>query len=259
MNRSHILPFAVLAALVAAPATALADGGSPKKLNVVYWTGGTAHDYDAMTKIFVPALAKRLDTDIKVCRDAKFLDSPQAKDLDVIVMNHCYAKAKDTLTDKQQQALLDVVRGGVGVVAVHASYFSFVKWEEVHKFYGAVFTTHGSAKAVVVVSTVDKKHPIMKDLDASFEVVSELYESTPLAKDCHVLAEAWDKDKRKAHPSVWTRMYGKGRVVTILPGHWPKNYGVPAFQKLIARSAQWAAHRLGPSGWCAEAAKPKSK
>jgi len=250
---------AVLVALVATPATELAGGEPTKKLNVVYWTGGTHHDYDAMAKIFTPALAKLLDTDIKVCRDAKFLDLPRAKDLDVIVMNHCHAKAKGTLTDKQQRTLLDVVRGGVGVVAVHASYFSFVKWDEVHKFYGGVFTTHGSAKAVVVVSTVDKKHPIMKDLAESFEVVSELYESTPLAKDCHVLARAWEKDKQKAHPSVWTRMYGKGRVVTILPGHWPKNYGVPGFQKVIARSAQWAAHRLGPSSCGAEAAKPKSE
>ncbi len=235
---------AVLIGLGVVPAAAIAEDAPAKKIKAVYWTGGVAHDYDAIGKILPPALAKLIDVDFKPCRDASFLDSPDAKQLDVIVMSHCYENVKGVLNEKQKQALLDLVRGGVGVVAVHASYYSFVKWDEVHKFYGARFTKHGSPKATIVVGTVDKKHPITKGLTDAFEVVSELYQSTPLAKDCHVLARAKEKGTTETHPSVWTRMYGKGRVVTILPGHWPDSYRVVDFQKLIARSMQWASGRL---------------
>jgi len=245
--RHSIAALATVIGFVGAADVSSAEETAPKKLKVVYWTGGVAHDYEQIGPILVEALPKLLPADIKVCKDASFLDAPDAKQLDVILMNHCYEDDKGVLTESQKQALLDLVRGGVGVVAIHGSYYSFVKWDEYHTFYGARFVRHGDAKAVIVVATVDKKHPIMKPLPDAFEVVSELYESTPLEKDCHVLARAREKGTDKDHPSVWTRMYGKGRIVTILAGHWPDSYKVPDFQKLIAQSVLWAGHRLGPS------------
>lgn len=245
MGKTITCILATFGALAAMCPQAAAEESPGRKLTAVYWTSGTHHDYEAMTKILPPALSKLIGTEVKVCTDAKFLDAPDAGQLDVIIMNHCYQKAEGVLTEKGKRRLLDLIRGGVGVVAVHASYYSFPEWKDIRELYGAQFTRHGSSKAVVVVETVDKKHPIMQGLADSFEVVSELYESTPLAKGCHVLARAHEKEKQAAHPSVWTRMYGKGRVVTILPGHWPDNYTSPDFQRLIARSAQWAAGRIG--------------
>jgi uncharacterized protein len=242
--RSRVLTFAT--ALLVAHGVVAAEQPAAKKLNVVYWTAGTHHDFGAMAKILPPALSKLLKTEVKVCTDAKFLDAPNAEQLDVIVMNHCYQKAEGVLTEQGKRRLMGLISGGVGVVAIHASYYSFPEWKAYHdRCYGTRFTTHGSAKAVVVVETVDKDHPIMQPLAGSFEIVSELYESKPLPKDCHVLAMAHEKGNDAKHPSVWTRMVGKGRIVTILPGHWPDNYKLPDFQKLIARSALWAARRIG--------------
>ncbi len=159
-------------------------------------------------------------------------------------MNHCHKSTENVLTVAQQTKLLDLVRCGIGVVAVHASYYSFLEWDEVHEFYGTRFTVHGSSKAVLQVRMLDKEHPIMADLPDSFEVVSELYESQPLPDDRHLLAESREKGTDIVHPSVWTRMYGKGRIVTILPGHWADNYRVEDFQTLINNSVLWAAGRL---------------
>ena len=247
MLRRAVLLLAAGIALAVLPGAVMAEGAAGKKIKAVYWTGGTAHDYDAMTKVLPPVLTKLIDVDLKVCTDASWLDKPDAKQLDVIVMNHCHTNAKNILTETQKRTLLELVRGGVGVVAVHASYYSFVKWDEIRKFYGARFKTHASAKARVKVKTVDAKHPITKGLGDSFEVVSELYISTPLAKGCHLLATANEDDKDEWHPSIWTRMYGKGRVVTLLPGHWADSFKVKGFQQVIARSVQWAAGRLAPS------------
>ncbi|MHC4444693.1 MAG: ThuA domain-containing protein [Planctomycetota bacterium] len=227
------------------PVTLTACNASTRNLETVLWIGGFAHDFEAGAKILTDdVIGKLTSEEIKIVRDGAFLESPQARDLDVIVMHHCFKSAKGVMTPKQKQRLLGLVRGGVDVVAIHASYYSFPEWDGVRELYGAKFIKHGKTDAIVQVRTVDGQHPIMKDLEKVFEVKSELYESTPLADDCHVLARAREKGKDAEHPSVWTRKYGKGRVVTILPAHWAESFKVVGFQKLISNSILWAAGRL---------------
>jgi len=220
------------------------DAPPPQKLRAVLWVGGFAHDFDAFAAVTQEFLPARVPIELAVVRDGGFLDAPEAAALDLIVMNHCFEKAEGVLTEAQQQKLLDVVRGGVGVVAVHASYYSFVEWDAVRELYGARFTQHGSSEVNVDVRFVDRGHPITRDLPETFRVRTELYESTPLAEDCHVLAMAREEGTDKEHPSVWTREFGAGRVVTILPAHWPEAYRVPEFQQLIANSVLWAAKEV---------------
>jgi hypothetical protein len=52
--------------------------------------GGFAHDFDAFAEIMTDFLPKQVPVDIEVVRDGSFLDSPQARELDVIIMNHCF-------------------------------------------------------------------------------------------------------------------------------------------------------------------------
>jgi type 1 glutamine amidotransferase len=231
---------ALVAGLIALVACAGAQE-APTKLHGVLWVGGFAHDFDAFATITQDFLPQRIPIELQVVRDGSFLDKPEADALDVIVMNHCFEKAEGVLTEAQKQKLLDLVRGGVGVVAIHASYYSFLDWDAVHDLYGARFTQHGSSDINVDVRLVDRSHAITRDLPETFRVRTELYESTPLAEDCHVLAMAKEEGKDQEHPSVWTRDYGKGRVVTILPAHWPEAYKLPEFQQLIANSVRWVA------------------
>lgn len=245
-NRGMIVT-AVLSTAVLLAATQTPALAAENKIQAVLWIGGFAHDFEASAKVIVPALEKRLSIEIPVVRDGSFLDEPRADQLDVIVMLHCHKSTEGVLTEKQKGKLLKLIKGGVGVVALHASYYSFLEWNECHELYGARFTKHGSSKAVIVVRTVDKNHPITKGLTGAFEVVTELYQSTPPAEDCHILALARERDSKEEYPSVWTRAYGQGRVVTILPGHWPDSYKVPDFQRLIAASTTWAAARTEPA------------
>jgi type 1 glutamine amidotransferase len=218
--------------------------GKSRERRAVLWVGGRAHDFDAFAEIMTDFLPERIPIDIEVVRDGSFLDSPQAQELDVIIMNHCFESADGVLTEGQQSKLLETIRTGTGVVAVHPSYYSFVKWDQVREIYGAKFIKHGDVDIMIEVRVTDRNHPITKALPESFEVHSELYESTPLAADCHLLAVAKEKGTEIEHPSVWTKKYGHGRVVTILPGHWPDAYHSKDFQKLIAESVRWATPHL---------------
>ncbi|MHC4363374.1 MAG: ThuA domain-containing protein, partial [Planctomycetota bacterium] len=206
----------------------------------VLWVGGYAHDFDAFAEIMTDFLPRQVPIDIEVVRDGGFLDSPQAQGIDVIIMNHCFKSAEGVLTEGQKGKLLETVRGGTGVVAVHASYYSFVEWDECRKIYGAKFIDHDEVDIMIEVRMVDRNHPVTRGLPESFAVHSELYESTPLAADCHLLAVAREKGTETEYPSVWARKYGDGRVVTILPAHWPDAYRSKHFQKLIVQSTSWA-------------------
>jgi len=216
-----------------------------RNINAAIWIGGFAHEFEPAAEIIkTEILGDLTDNEIEIVHDGSFLDSPYAAQLDVIVMHHCFQTDKGVLTDSQRQKLIDLVCNGVGVVAIHASYYSFPEWADVHDIYGARWIDHGPVDVTLNICTVDDQHPIMRNVDPSFEVVSELYRSTPLANDCHVLANAREKNSDKIEPSVWIRKYGKGRVVTILPGHGPDAFKVPNFQKIIAQSTLWAAGRL---------------
>jgi type 1 glutamine amidotransferase len=206
----------------------------------VLWVGGFAHDFDAFAEIMTDFLPKGVPLDIEVVRDGGFLDSPQAERLDVIIMNHCFKSAEGVLTETGKGRLLETIRSGVGVVAVHASYYSFLEWDQCREIYGARFIKHDEVDIMIQVRVTDRNHPITKQLPESFEVHSELYQSTPLAADCHLLAVAKEKGAAQEYPSVWTKKYGAGRVVTILPAHWPDSYRSKDFQKLIVEAVRWA-------------------
>jgi type 1 glutamine amidotransferase len=244
MDRRGVLCYVALAILAFAPLQASAGQAGSTKLKAVLWIGGFAHDFEAIARILSSDLPKLAPIQIQVVRDGSFLDGPEAGQLDLILMNHCYQTTEGVLTDAQKGKLLEMVRSGVGVVALHASYYSFLDWDPCHELYGARFVKHGSSDVDLAVTIVDREHPITKGLARTFEARSELYQSTPLAEDCHVLAKAKEKGTTAEYPSVWTRPYGKGRVVTILPAHWPDAYRGADFQKLIAASALWAARRL---------------
>ena len=216
-----------------------AEAAPREPLKVVLWLGGFAHEFRNVGGILSEALPRQRPMKINIAWDGDFLDAPQRPD--VILMYHCHRSAKDILTEAQKDKLLKVVKEGVGVVALHASYYSFLKWDEYHKFYGARFIKHGKSEARLRVMPIQKQHPIFKGLAGPMEVVSELYQSTPVAKDCDVLAHSQEIGQgKKPQPSIWTRTYGKGRIVTILPGHFADNFREAPFQRLILNSMDWA-------------------
>ncbi len=244
MHLRRLLSFVILLSIGMAPMKIAAADAPARPVKAALWIGGFAHDFEKIAETMRTTLPEHLPIELEVVRDGRFLDSPRAAELDLILMNHCHKSAEGVLTQPQKEKLLALVRGGVGVVAIHASYYSFLDWDEVHELFGTRWIKHGDVDIYITVTLTDREHPIAANLSGSIETHSELYYSEPLAKDCHLLARASEKGAEQQNPSVWTRMYGQGRIVTILPGHWPDAYEKRDFQMLIANSAAWAARRV---------------
>jgi type 1 glutamine amidotransferase len=87
------------------------------------------------------------------------------------------------------------------------------------------------------VTEPGRAHPITRDLDdltLHDEIYGFLDEDpglTPLLTSTH---------SQRAHPVLWARDVGNGRVVTDVLGHGPESIGDPTHRTILRRAAAWA-------------------
>ena len=161
--------------------------------------------------------------------------------------------------ERADNALLEFLRSGKGVVLYHFSAAAFTGWEEYEKLSGGNWRRGNGHHAPAHDFTVDIKdteHPITRGMKTSFPVPNdELYANLKWQPDgtYHVLATAWDdhsnyKNARQPipgpgihQPSLWTVEYGQGRVFATMLGHTPENLTIPGFIATYTRGAEWAA------------------
>ena len=98
---------------------------------------------------------------------------------------------------------------------------------------------HGP-RGVFEAKVVNKEHPITAGM-SSFETDDELYAKLQGTGEINVLVEAYSDWSKKTEPLVFTKTYGKGRVVHNAFGHDGKALSNPNVRKIIARGAEWAA------------------
>ena len=195
---------------------------------------------------------------------------PKFSDYKVVVSNY----NGDEWSAKTKKAFVDYVKGGGGLVIVHAADNSFPKWAEYNEMIGlggwggrtekdgpyvrvkeskVVFDTrkgnggsHGRQHAFVV-ETFDTEHPITKGLPRKWlHAQDELYDRLRgPAKNLQLLATAYSDKKTggtgELEPILFTMAYGKGRVFHTTLGHDSKGMKCVGFIVTTQRGTEWAA------------------
>jgi type 1 glutamine amidotransferase len=174
-----------------------------------------------------------------------------------------------------QQALVDYVKNGGGLVIVHAADNAFGNWPEYNQMIGlggwgdrnektgpyVYFTDDGKVKRdetpgngghhgaqhpfQVVVR--DKEHPITKGMPSAWmHTQDELYDQLRgPAVNMQILATAYaDPDKGgsgRHEPMIFTIDYGKGRVFHTPMGHAEYSDECVGFITTLQRGTEWAA------------------
>ena len=186
----------------------------------------------------------------------------------------------DRWPETMDEAFLEYVRGGGGVIIYHAADNAFPEWEEYNKIIalggwgdrnedsgpyvywkdgGLVKDTtpgpggsHG-ARHEYVMNRRDRVHPIIKGLPERWKhAEDELYDRMRGPGDIKdLLYTAWAPAEKggsgREEPLVFTVGYGKGRIIHIMLGHAGDSLeDNPAmqcagFQVLMLRSAEWCA------------------
>ena len=129
--------------------------------------------------------------------------------------------------------------GGGGLLGIHCSSTSLTGMRQWPGILGGRWVrgrTMHPPQDECVVSMASAAHPITRGL-TDFTVVDERYSYLETTPDVTVLYEHRFEDE--AHPLVWAREAGPGRVVYDALGHHVGSYDAPGHRALLERAMEW--------------------
>jgi len=253
----------------------LATATTAAPLKVLIVDGQNNHDWKSTTPVMKEILAgcPRFTVDVATTPQGKPMDTfrPDFAAYDVILSNY-NGRAWPEATRK---AFVDYIRGGGGLVVVHAADNSFSNWPEYNEmiglggwggrnekhgpyvyWQGGKFVrdtskgrggSHGPQRDYPV-TTRQTDHPIVKGLPSPWmHVKDELYSRLRgPAKNMTVIATACDKPDPDAptarhEPALMVISYGKGRVFHTILGHAASQMKCVGFIVTLQRGTEWAA------------------
>jgi hypothetical protein len=259
--------FRILALACAVAGWALGQSGppaqQPPKLQVLIVTGQTTggHDWLSTTPVLRKILEDSGRFEVRVTEEFRGAGADTLAPYDVVLVNY-YDGRRANLRwgDAADNALVNFVRGGKGLVVYHFALAAFDGWTEYDKLCGGNWRPnhgHHSARHDFTVTVQDREHPITRGLKTTFSQANdELYANLKWqpAGAFHVLATAWDDhslyrqgEKQPlagpgaAEPVLWTVNYGNGRVFVTALGHDTAAMQSAGFAVTLSRGTEWAA------------------
>lgn len=246
-RRSFILKSTLTATAVSIAPSVLgrnlgADAGSVlegKKVLFV-WGGWMGHEPDKCRDIFVPWMQSE-GAKVTVSDTLNVYLEPGLNDYDLIIQ----AWTMGTIENKQEKALLDAVKGGVGIAGWHGGLGdSFRNNTEYQFMVGGQWVAHPGGVIDYRVNITDHQDVVTKGL-SDFDMHSEQY-YMHVDPNVKVLATTTFNDKNASWiggaviPVAWKKVYGKGRVFYSSLGHVASDFNVPQALEIQKRGIRWA-------------------
>ena len=220
--------------------------------DVLLLTGANNHDWEYTSAFMANVLRESGRFDVTVATDPAAALTGDLSGVDVFLLDYNGPRwGSDAET-----AFLEAVRGGTGVVVVHAANNAFPGWTEYEQLVGLLWregTGHGRFHAFDLEVT-DRAHPVTALLPSFTAHPDELYHrlANPQGVPNRVLASAYSDPATggtgEHEPMIVARSFGQGRVLHTPLGHvWR---GVEAthaswddrqLQNLLVRAVDWAA------------------
>ncbi|MFF0433955.1 ThuA domain-containing protein [Streptomyces sp. NPDC004327] len=222
------------------------DTGGGRDVLLFTRTTGYRHDSIPAGTAALAALARTAGLTAESTEDPAALTPARLARCAAVVL---LSTTGTVLTDEGRSAFEAYVRGGGGVLAVHAAANAEPDWP----FYGELLGTRFGGHPEIQPGTVlvdDAGHPATAALPARWEWTDEWYNFTanPRAAGVRVLARADETRYRGGtlgadHPLVWCReaVPGRGRVLFTALGHTPESYADPVFRAHLAGALRWVA------------------
>ena len=247
--------------LAALPAKAPATPLKPRKVLVLAKAAGFAHSSRPLAAATITEIGKKTGawtTDVSY--DPAVITADNLKQYDAVLLDSTTGVFLDDANDAaataaRHKALLDFVRGGKGLVGIHAASDSYhggnrgaggqpggdPLWPEFNKMIGGYFKSHWNWPTPITVKIDDPSSPINATFKGkSFNINDEVYtynQESFSRENVHVLTSVdysmmSESDKRKENPQrtdhdyalCWIRAEGQGRVFYEALGHHESIY-----------------------------------
>lgn len=153
----------------------------------------------------------------------------------------------------QQFAIQQFITSGKGWIGIHGAGLTGkqfaakdgIDWKWYWHLLGDAYYSPHPALQDGVVNVEDRKHPVTKNLPASFSLRDEWYEFENAPSNVHVLAVADErtyKPKKSMgyHPVIWTNP-AYNRVLYISVGHDSTSCTSESYKILLRDAIKWAA------------------
>jgi len=218
----------------------------PDSIRILLTFGGHGFEQQPFFAMF-DALPGIRYTKAEMPQDAGLLKPGLQKEYDAVVMYDMAAG----FTSEQQQAFVELLKQGIGLVSLHHNLGAHRKWDEFTKIIGGQYVfaetvlegktykpSTWSHDELLKVKIADRAHPITQGVQ-DFEIHDETYGGFFTASAAHVLLTT---DHPKNSPDIaWTKSYGNSRVFYLMLGHDSKAWANPNYIKLLAQGIRWAA------------------
>ena len=233
----------------AAPEKATARPLRPRKLLVFSRNEGFQHTSIPYGAKAIEILGQKTSAFEVVQSEDLGLFTPEGlKEFDAVLFNNGYGfKLGDTARD----ALLDFVKGGKGLVGIHAASANFEGWPEGTELFGAKFKSHPWVAADEwAVRNDDPDHPLNAAFGGQgFRVKEEIYAFTDFYRERERVLLSLDlSDPRTGAvphtetfvPISWVHTIGDGRVFFCSLGHVHDLFWTPAVLQHYLDGIQFA-------------------
>jgi len=150
------------------------------------------------------------------------------------------------IDEEQKKELLAYVRDeGKGIVAAHTALTAFESWPEFGALIGARYDGHPWHQMGTVINEAPDS-PITKHFPPTFQINDEFYQAKDFSPDARVLLRL-DVTKMPPHaelrnktfPLVWTKQYGKGRIMFSSFGHDASIYDNRDIAQMFLEGMKW--------------------
>jgi len=253
------------------------------KPKVLILTGQNNHTWRRTTPLIEDILEESGKFDITLsmspapgAKEAEWVTwQPDFSEYDVILSNYNGEMWPEPIRNNFESY---ISKGGRALM-IHAANNPFEGWEEYEKMVGLLWRNKDGGTRIYLeedgtlvkvpagegpnashgrvhdwtITTRDASNPIMKGLPTTWlHAHDELYHGQRgPAENMNIIASAYSTEESggtgKHEPMVWWIPYGKGKVMTFLPGHlWPTQkedtaFRCVGFRILLNRSVEWMA------------------
>jgi type 1 glutamine amidotransferase len=219
--------------------------------------GWEGHQPVAATERFIPFLTDN-GFDVRIEEStAVYADAQAMAETDLIVQS----VTMSSIERDELAGLRDAIEAGTGFTGWHGGIAdSFRASSDYLQLVGGQFATHpavgpGETRLegeenfrdyTVNITDLGRTHPVTAGLD-DFELHTEQYwvlvdELNDVLATTTRPAEDWQPWHRPhTSPAVWTREWGRGRIVVTTPGHSLDVLDNPSVRTIIERGMLWAA------------------
>lgn len=228
---------------------------APPKFRVLAIAENGGHHilYSKAAKIWLDSLAKASNYEIDYIQNPSTINDSLLSNYQLFIQ---LDYAPYAWPEKAVAAFEKYIKEGKGgwIGFHHATllgeFDGYPMWPWFSSFMGGIrFKNYIATFAAASVNIEDKKHPVMKNVPASFPVITEewyTWDKSP-RPNVHVLASVDEATyipnsdiKMGDHPVVWTNTKVKAKNIYIFMGHSPDLFINPSYTTLFKNAIFWA-------------------